>query len=169
MLGTSRAIVNADHFNVQFAIVTPSYPSTRIRPLIVLRDAGILFGLTFVGGVIVGTTFPIFAHVSAPPIAVGISNILCSIIGFIVAGLLTVDGRWKHLWLVVLIYWLGSLVNVFFLGITVVQWILAGLVIVITMGIGGGVSALFRKARPNQSSDPNLSSVKPAAEPPPLP
>jgi hypothetical protein len=141
----------------------PTYPTDRIRPLFVLRDAGILFGLTFIGGVIIGIAYGITGHKSAPLAAIGISNFFFMIVGFTIAGSLTVDGRWKHLWFVALVCWLGSLVNVLFFGISVAHWSLAGCAIVIAMGIGGGVAALFFKNKPNQSPELTLSSGTPPA------
>jgi hypothetical protein len=143
------------------------YSPARIKPLLILRDVGILFGLTFFGGVIIGVAFTIMTREATPPLAIGIINIGGSIIGFFIAGLLTVDGRWRHLWFVALFYWLGSLVNVFFFGVTVIQWVVAGAAIIVTMGIGGGLSALIRKTKPNEQSDPTLSSITPVAEQPP--
>jgi hypothetical protein len=114
----------------------------------VVRDVTIIFVLTFLGGLCVG----IFAArwtVTALQFALGIAlaNIVFSIVGFAISGCLAHEPRWRHLVHVAIGVWLASLINVMFFGATILNWVTSSLLIVILMGIGGGVSYVFRPAR----------------------
>ena len=117
--------------------------STQLRPAAVARDVAILWVLTLIGGFVAGVAgaapgTPRFAA------AILVSNTLLGIIGFIISGCLVGGRRWKHLFVVAVILWITSLINIFF-GVTLMQWafgIIAGLIF---MAIGGGISYLFRK------------------------
>jgi len=104
------------------------------------RDAFIVLGLTFLGGFIVGISGQGQDHL----LAVAISNLIFSTLGFFIAGCLNKSNRFKHLSKVVLIVWVVSLVNLLF-GITPLQWLSSIIFLFITMGIGGGLSLLFVK------------------------
>lgn len=135
-----------------------------MKPLHILRDVGIVFGLTLLGGFVIG-----LASAGAPrgPLflaAIGISNLLFSTLGFFITGCLTVESRWLHLWLVGLGLWIASLLNVAFGVATVVQWMFASIFIAITLGIGGGLSALVRRKQPSQRLESETPAGAPLAE-----
>ena len=114
---------------------------------IVIRDVLIIFVLTAVGGFLIGF-FSAQAGISASVALVGMSNIATSVIGFAISGALTRADRLRHLLVVALGVWLLSLVNLA-IGVSVVQWILGGLVILLACGIGGGIAALLFRPQPS--------------------
>jgi len=107
----------------------------------VARDVAIIWVLTFAGGVIAGVAG---GDPSQRMIAIAVSNILFSIIGFIIVGCLVGGRRWKHLFVVTFILWVTSLVNILF-GVGLGQWLFALPLTLILMGIGGGISYIFRR------------------------
>lgn len=114
----------------------------QIRPGAVARDVAILWVLTLVGGVVAGiASQPGTARFA---MAVAVSNILLSTIGFVIVGCLVGGRRWKHLAVVTVVLWLTGLINTLF-GVTLAQWFLSIILLFIVMGIGGSVSYLFRK------------------------
>lgn len=73
-----------------------------------------------------------------------IANLCFGSVGFAISGCLATGNRWKHLGYVALFCWLTSLINVVF-GLPVVQWFLGVLFMPLVMGIGGGVSYIFKR------------------------
>ena len=69
---------------------------------------------------------------------------LFSIVGFCISGYLAKGNRWKHLSFVALFAWLTSIVNIFF-GFPVVFWLATVFFIFPLMGVGGGLSYLFKR------------------------
>ena len=120
---------------------SPTTP--QLRPAAVARDVAILWVLTLVGGFVAGVAG---AGPGTPRFvaALFVSNTLLGIIGFIISGCLVGGRRWKHLFVVALILWLTGLVNMLS-GVTFIQWVFGIVAILIFMGIGGGISYLFRK------------------------
>ena len=120
---------------------------TKVRLWPVIRDVLIILVLTFVvgfgGGFVEG-----FFRLKLPLLVFGLLNIGVVTIGFVISGLLApATGRWTHLWLVAMGVWLFGLINVAISFITVMQWEASLAAILIAMGIGGGVSSLFKKHR----------------------
>ena len=117
-----------------------------IRILPILRDILIVFALTFVGGFVVGFIFATQGAygTSSYAVALGLSNLLLSTVGFVISGCLAPPERWRHLLLVAVGVWLLSLINVAFMGVPLIQWAILAIPIAVTMGVGGGVSHLFR-------------------------
>jgi len=115
----------------------------------ILRDIAILIVLTFAGGFVIGLAFSVSGgpkNVSAMQLAIAVSNLLLSTIGFTISGSLARGPRWRHLAIVALGVWVFSLVNVFVTGMTFTRWILAGTFIAVTMGVGGGLSYIFKRS-----------------------
>jgi hypothetical protein len=106
----------------------------------VARDAAIVLGLTFLGGFVIGITSPNELNISA----IAISNIVLSVVGFFIAGCLTKSLRFQHLSVVALCVWLVSAHNIL-LGVSFLQWVFSSVYVLITMGVGGGLSLLFVK------------------------
>ena len=114
-----------------------------LKPVAIIRDIALLWVLTLAGGFIAGFASA-GSDLSRRAMAIAISNVLFSIIGFVVVGCLVGGRRWKHLLVVTVILWLTSLINLIF-GIGLRQWLISLPVLLILMGIGGGISYLFRR------------------------
>ena len=111
----------------------------------VARDVGIVFVLTFLGGLVVGfTTSLTGAEVNI--LAVALSNIVFGTVGFTISGCIVKTNRFKHLYQVALGVWLLSLINVAFGMVDIQQWLLSILSVLLMMGMGGGLSYLFVRA-----------------------
>ena len=109
----------------------------------VLRDVGIIFALSFVGGLVIGVAVGA-TRSDQVTMAVGCSNILFGIVGFTIAGCLARGNRWHHLAYVTLSVWLASLVNIP-LGVTTFEhWFVFSPLLWIMMAIGGGISFIFK-------------------------
>jgi len=68
-------------------------------------------------------------------------------LGFFISGCLTVEHRWKHLGLVALVCWLGWVVAAAFgFGNLEIELLLGPFCIALVMGLGGGASAIVRRA-----------------------
>jgi len=117
----------------------------RPRWLVVLRDVAIFFALTFFGGFVVGVICAML-QVPSSIVALAGANLITSTIGFFIAGLLTTRRRWQHLGIVAVGAWATGLVNVAFGGTSVGHWMGSIVFIFATMGIGGGLASLLRKA-----------------------
>jgi hypothetical protein len=109
----------------------------------IARDVGILWGLTLAGGIIVGAS-GFRSDPSLYKIASTISSVLLCTIGFTIVGCLVGPRRWNHLFVVTAILWLTDILNLL-LGVTLRQWILFLPIIFILMGVGGGISYIFRR------------------------
>lgn len=116
--------------------------TTGLRWAAVLRDVGIIWLLTAVGGLIVGIANP---GDDALTIAAGLSNFIFGIIGFTVSGVLARGPRWRHLLAVAAGVWLTSFVNIFLLGIGLSELVAAIPFVLVIMAVGGGLSYLFRR------------------------
>lgn len=120
-------------------------PSRKINPLHVIRDVVIIFILTALGGFILGIATRTIPDKNLVMIALGISNIIFTTIGFVIAGCLKVVHRWLHLFIVALCLWLLGLINVFFFNFSMLEWALGFIAILVAMGIGGGIASLLRR------------------------
>jgi hypothetical protein len=116
----------------------------RYSAIAIIRDVAILWGLTFARGLIIGILRIGGADPTARMVVIGLSNLLFAIIGFTISGCLTGGNRWRHLFIVAVIVWLSSLVNLVF-GIHLAQWIIALPMTLIMMGIGGAISYAIRR------------------------
>ena len=83
-----------------------------------------------------------------------VSNLLLGTVGFIISGCLATGNRWRHLAYVALGAWATSVINVLFLGVEVEQWMLSGFFMAFIMGMGGGLSYLFK----GKHSRPGIAS-----------
>ena len=130
-------------------------PSSKAQPLppkkrssgylTVLRDVVIIQALTAVGGLIVavaGTK----SEDKDLILAIAFSNLILGTIGFVISGCLTSGKRWKHLAIVAAGVWLTSIVNVLLGFATVPQWIVSIVFSALIMGLGGGISYIFRRS-----------------------
>ena len=135
-----------------------------MRLLLVLRDVGIIFGLTLLGGIVIGIASAGSPHGPMYIPAIAISNLLFSIVGFFVVGCLTVVQRWRHLAVVGIGVWLSGLINVAFMGGTLMQWFLGCFFVAITLAIGGGLAALVKRRDPNQPPEPTAPSGRGSAK-----
>ncbi len=113
--------------------------ATNIKSIV--RDAAIVLALTFAGGFVIGFANPAGDNYAA----IALSNLIFSSLGFFIAGCLTKVSRFNHLIKVAIVVWLCSALNIF-LGITPMQWAASIVFLLVTMGIGGGLSLLAVKA-----------------------
>jgi len=135
---------------------------TRIRWLVVLRDVAIVFGLTFVGGFVIG----VVGGLRGEPVNVlvlGVSNLITATIGFSIVGSLTREKRWAHLAVVAVGAWLTGLANVALGTTNIFQWVAGIFFVAATMGVGGAISCLIRKNQPNQPPLLPSASVTPSS------
>jgi FtsH-binding integral membrane protein len=128
----------------------------------VARDVGIVFVLTFLGGLVVGFTTSM-AGAEVNVVAIALSNIVFGTVGFTISGCIVKSNRFKHLYQVALGVWLLSLINVAFGVVDIQQWLVSILSVLLMMGMGGGLSYLFvRTPKIDQlpSSGRNPSSLE---------
>ncbi len=108
-----------------------------------MRDALLLYLLTFWSGVVLGLSgfAPTQANV---PLFLLVSNILL-VIGFGIAGVVTPYQRWHYLPAVAMLLWLMCLVNVPMGFDSVGSWFLSSISYLINVAIGGGISHLITR------------------------
>ena len=114
----------------------------------VIRDVIIVQGLTVVGGFIQGfnESFAEARHGLNPSHSHNFyDDIFYLIVGFAISGCLATGNRWRHLAFVAVTFWVGDIFAVFFFGVTLSQWTAQAVGIVICIGIGGGISYLFKR------------------------
>src|SRR2546425_9921420 len=129
----------------QLQIVQPPPPGKQpLRFGPIARDVAIVWGLTFLGGFVAGLT-----GVKHDPhrltMVLALSNLFFGTLGFTISGYLAPRPRWNHLAYVALGTWLTSLINVVFFHVKLRQWLSAALIMLIIMGLGGGLSYVFKK------------------------
>ena len=107
---------------------------------------------TAIGGFIAGyaaneATWP--AQAAFPVNAIALSNVIFLTISFIIIGSRITGPRWKHLVIVAVVCWLVSALNMIFfqstLNATWLMWFQSLLLILVTMGVGGGLSYIFNR------------------------
>jgi len=103
------------------------------------RDVAIIFGLTLFSGFLIGLAG---GEGGRRVLAIALSNLIFSTIGFLISGCLTKVNRWRHLATVVAGVWILGLINLLF-GVTPIQWALSIVFIVLTAAVGGALSFLF--------------------------
>ena len=117
-------------------------PPFRVGP--VLRDVAIVWGLTFLGGFVAGLTGAKHDP-NRLTATLALVNLFFGTLGFTISGYLAPHPRWNHLAYVALGTWLTSLVNVLFFHVKFTQWMTGGFFVLVIMGVGGGLSYLFKK------------------------
>ena len=115
----------------------------RIGPII--RDVVIVWVLTAIGGFVIGLTGGAQRNPQQMMLAIVASNFLLGTIAFTISGCLAPAPRWRHLAFVALGSWITSLINVAVLNVTIAQWFFSIIFLSIIMGIGGGLSYIFKK------------------------
>jgi len=111
----------------------------------IIRDVVIVWVLTAIGGFVIGLSGGLKDDPQRGQIALVASNFFLGTVAFVISGCLASYPRWRHLGYVALGSWLTSIVNVFILHVTVGQWIASSIFIAIIMGLGGGISYLFKR------------------------
>lgn len=111
----------------------------------IVRDVTIIWVLTSLGGMVAGVAGPRQNTETVwTTTGVVLSNVLFGIVGFCISGCLAKGNRWKHLGCVAFFVWLTSIVNVF-LGFPFEQWLSGVYLPFLLMGVGGGLSYLFKR------------------------
>lgn len=117
---------------------------------VIIRDAAIVFVLTFLGGFIVGVSA---TNEENGALGLILSNIIFSIMGFCISGALAKVNRFKHLIKVALLVWLLSTINLL-VGVSFTSWLISIVAVFIFMGLGGLLSFIFVRApKPSQQAD----------------
>lgn len=113
------------------------------RAAVVLRDAGIVYGLTFstgVGMALAGVTL------FSDPWTTYLANLLSGATGFLLSGIRTRFDRLEHLAWVAATLWTFNLINIV-LGLqSTASWIYSGVTVLLMAVIGGTLSTLFTRA-----------------------
>jgi len=130
--------------------ISPSAPELSapepIHWLLVLRDVAIVFGLTFLGGFVVGFTVSVLRRSGSNYLyAIVVSNLLLGTLGFVISGCLAPPNRWRHLLLVAFGVWLTGLINVVIAHVSIGQWVGSLLAVALMAGVGGAISYVFKK------------------------
>jgi len=117
----------------------------------ILVDVGIIFGLSFGGGFVVGFVAALTrASAGVAMVGLAVSNIVFITIGFVLSGCRAPRGkRWPHIAWVALGLWLVSFINVMFFGVPIGQWVASAFLLSVCMGIGGGLSSFIRRDEPS--------------------
>lgn len=105
----------------------------------IIRDALIIVILTAIGGFIIGISG---APDSSAFLAIIVSNILFTCVGFTISGAIAKINRFQHLFKVAICVWIFGLINIFF-GLTFLSWVFSSIFVLICMGIGGLASFIF--------------------------
>lgn len=114
----------------------------KIKWLRVVRDVVIVTIILFIGGIVAAS-----GGIPTSKVEMLLPSILMSIIGFCLCGCLTIENRWKHLFIVAVGVWLinclPSLPN---LPVSLLAYVLNVSIIFIPMIIGGAISVVLVKA-----------------------
>ena len=112
----------------------------------VVRDALGIALLVAVGGLLVASCAGVGSG-GVPMPHVAASNFALALLGFVIAGAMTREGRGRHLFTVAAIVWLLGLTSVLWLGIAFRQWLVSGLAIFFACLFGGAIAAALFKPK----------------------
>jgi len=135
-------------FDQQEQAIAPTLPEPtkrRSRIVLVVRDIIIFWILTMGGCLIAGFVIPRSTPEEATTKIVGIITSLGAIVAFTIVGSLVPSGRWYHLFLVAVGVWLTTLALIPLYDYTVWRWFGGSFWLAVNMGIGGGISYVFKK------------------------
>jgi hypothetical protein len=110
-----------------------------------------LVGLTFLAGFVIGLTQSPSASPTQMLVLIGLSNIICVTLGFIIVAVRTNRQRLKHLAIVAFILWIISAFNLLMAEIVLAQWLIALPLLMILMLIGFGISCLIKPQQTDNS------------------
>lgn len=108
-----------------------------------IRDVALVWGLTFIGGFVIGLAGGV--HSPTFVLAIAVSNMLLGTVGFLIVGCIATRNRWRHLLQVAVGVWLGGLVNIILGASSFMQWFFSALIIGVMLGVGGALSFAFKK------------------------
>jgi hypothetical protein len=123
-------------------------PREHLRAWPIIRDAVIIYAITFVGAFIV--VLPGVAQLSptASNLVAGLCNLAFGGVGFAFSGCRAPRGnRWAHLGWVAVLIWLSGLVEAIISKDWLISWLLSVVPIGISMGLGGLISMLVMRQR----------------------
>ena len=121
---------------------------------IIIRDAVLIFILTFIGTTLAGVAL-VFVDI---PVGSGMVSIVFTVIGFTISGLLTRTDRPRHLLMVAVLYWVLGLSDLF-LGIPLASWFASGIGVLFSCVVGGGTAAFL--GRFGTTASPEDSAPRP--------
>ncbi len=106
----------------------------------ILRDASIVYGLTFVFGL--GSAIAGFNMQNSPSTAY-LTNLLSGAAGFAMAGIRISTDRAEHLAWVTVTFWTFNLTNIAFGLQTRAAWIHSGITIILMAVVGGSLATIL--------------------------
>jgi len=112
----------------------------------VLRDAAIIFGMTFVGGFAAGLVTGALYRSSPPLLVIGLVNLGAGIAGFAIVTCLTPRNRLRHLARVGFVVWIMSLLNLLLGPTNMVAWLFSSLVIAVMLLVGLAIGTAIKPA-----------------------
>ena len=112
----------------------------------VLRDAAIIFGMTFVGGFAAGLVTGALYRSSPPLLVIGLVNLGAGIAGFAIDTCLTPRDRLRHLARVGFVVWIMSLLNLLLGPTNMVAWLFSSLVIAVMLLVGLAIGTAIKPA-----------------------
>lgn len=110
------------------------------RPSTVLRDAGIVYGLTFAAGIGMALGG---ATLHSNPSAAYLTNLLSGAIGFWVSGIRAASNRVEHLAWVAATLWACNLFNVALRLQSTASWVHSGFTVILMAILGGTLSMIL--------------------------
>jgi hypothetical protein len=124
--------------------IPPPIPDLRpVRPLLLFRDFAIVYGLTMLGGFIIGFWSALHREQTSM-VLIATSNIIMSTLGFALTSYFAPPKVWTHLSIVAGIVWLAGLLNTAF-GFSLLQWLASGVAVLFAAGVGGVIGVVFRR------------------------
>lgn len=107
---------------------------------VVLRDAAIVYALTFASGL---TMALLGENLQSNPSTVYLANLVSGALGFTVAGIYRARNRTEHLAWVAATVWVFNLPNIAFGIQTSTSWIRSGFTLILMAALGGTLATIL--------------------------
>jgi cell division protein FtsW (lipid II flippase) len=125
-------------------------PIKKLSAKEVVRDVLIIFALSAIAGFYTSLAMPGKYGTPEHSSMVALLSLVLSTVGFTIVACLSPNNRWRQLVFVVVLTWLlGGLVNIPFFGLSFLNWLKGAVHVVITAVIGGAFSYVIKGARPS--------------------
>ncbi|WP_445637713.1 hypothetical protein NSTC745_02879 [Nostoc sp. DSM 114161] len=128
----------------------------------IIRDVVLLNVVTFILGFLLAFAMPNSTLEEMMP-TIALFNFVILTLSFLISGCVAKVNRFRHLRVVAILIWLGSIVNIYIVpGASLLTWLISSIPIAITMLIGGGLSFLVvpNTAATNASDKKEYKSAK---------
>lgn len=108
----------------------------------IIRDVVLINVVSFILGFLLAFAMPNFSFEEMMP-TIALFNIVILTLSFLISGCVAKVNRFRHLSIVAILIWLGSIVNIYIVpGGSLLTWLISSIFIGITMLIGGSFSFL---------------------------